>query len=417
MNTEFETTSFHEKQILDMYYRAYIKIDLDCIIENILAMKKNLKDKTSVAAVIKTDGYGHGAIPIAYALKNIVEAFAVATVEEAVNLRKHKIENDIYILGFLPENRMDDVIEYKIRPAIFEYEMAQKISKKAVELGKTAKIHLKIDTGMRRIGFPANEASIQTIKKIAKLPNIEMEGLFTHFACADSADKSMTKEQYQSFSWLIHRLEQEGINIKIKHCNNSAAIIDFPDISLDMVRAGIALYGMYPSNEVNQKTVSLRPALSMKSHIIYLKEVEAGQSVSYGATFVTTQKTLIATVPVGYGDGYPRNLSNQGCVLIRGKRARILGRICMDQFMIDVTDIEGVCEGDEVTLIGKDKEECITVEELAETSGGFHYEIVCDLGKRVPRVYYKNKKLVCKKDYFDDHYDILSLKNKVSVAL
>lgn len=410
MDIEFENISFHEKQVLDMYYRVYIKVDLDCITENILAMKKNLKEGTAMAAVIKTDGYGHGAVPIAFALKNIVEAFAVATAEEAINLRRHGIKNDIYILGFLPENRISDVIEYEIRPAVFEYEMAKKISKKAVELGKTAKIHLKADTGMRRIGFSVNEASIQLVKKISNLPNIEIEGLFTHFACADSADKTMTEKQYQSFCWLIRRLEEEGIEIKVKHCNNSAAIIDLPDNSLDMVRAGIALYGMYPSNEVNKKTVPLRPALSMKSHIIYLKEVDFGQGVSYGSTFVTTDKTRIATIPVGYGDGYPRNLSNRGCVLIRGKRARILGRICMDQFMVDVTDIEGVREGDEVTLIGRDEEECITVEELAELAGGFHYEIVCDLGKRVPRIYYKDKKLICKKDYFDDHYNVYSEK-------
>lgn len=189
MNMEFENISFHEKQVLDMYYRAYIKVDLDCITENILAMKKNLKEGTAIAAVIKTDGYGHGAVPIAYALKNIAEAFAVATIEEAVNLRRHGIKNDIYILGFLPESRISDVIEYEIRPAVFEYEIAQKISKKATELGNIAKIHLKADTGMRRIGFPVNEASVQMVKKISSLPNIEIEGLFTHFACADSAEK------------------------------------------------------------------------------------------------------------------------------------------------------------------------------------------------------------------------------------
>ena len=282
--------------------------------------------------------------------------------------------------------------------------MAEKISRQAAELGKTAKIHLKADTGMRRIGFPVNEASIQMVREISRLPNIEIEGLFTHFASSDSADKTMAEEQYQSFCRLIRRLEEEGIEIKIKHCNNSAAIIDLPKNSLNLVRAGIALYGMYPSDEVNKKTVPLRPALSMKSHIIYLKEVDAGQGVSYGSTFVTTRKTLIATIPVGYGDGYPRNLSNKGCVLIRGKRAQILGRICMDQFMVDVTEIEGVCEGDEVTLIGRDSEEYITVEELAGICGGFHYELVCDLGKRVPRVYYRDGKLVCKKDYFDDSY-------------
>lgn len=406
-NTEFENISFHEQEILDMYYRAYIKVDLDCITENILAMKKNLKEGTAMAAVIKTDGYGHGAVPIAYALKDIVEAFAVATAEEALNLRRHGIKNDIYILGFLPESRIRDVVENEIRPAVFEYKTAEKISRKAAELGKTAKLHLKADTGMRRIGFPVNEASVQMVREISKLPNIEIEGIFTHFASSDSADKTMAEKQYQSFNWLIRRLWEEGIKIKVKHCNNSAAIIDLPQNSLDLVRAGIALYGMYPSDEVNKKTVPLRPALSMKSHIIYLKEVGEGCGVSYGSTFVTAGKTLIATIPVGYGDGYPRNLSNQGFVLVRGKRAKILGRVCMDQFMVDVTEIEGVCEGDEVTLIGRDGAECITVEELAKLSKGFHYEIVCDLGKRVPRVYYKNGKLVCKKDYFNDSYDIL----------
>jgi len=407
--TELENKAVHEKELLDMYYRAYIKVDLDCIIENIITMKRNLKEGTEMAAVIKTDGYGHGAVPVAYALRDIVKVFAVATVEEALNLRRHGIKNDIYILGFLPENRIGDVIEHEIRPAVFEYEMAEKISGKAAELGKTARIHLKADTGMRRIGFPVSEASVQMVKEISRLPNIEIEGIFTHFASSDSADKTMAEEQYQSFCWLIRRLEEEGIKIKIKHCNNSAGIIDLPQYAMELVRAGVALYGMYPSNEVNKKTVPLRPALSMKSHIIYLKEVDKGCGVSYGSAFVTTGKTLIATIPVGYGDGYPRNLSNQGCVLVRGKRARILGRVCMDQFMVDVTGIEGVCKGDEVTLIGRDGEECITVEELASRSGGFHYEIVCDLGKRVPRVYYKNKKLVCKKDYFDDCYDICQL--------
>lgn len=405
METEFEDLHLKEREILEKYYRVYAKVDLDCIRQNILAMKDNIKEGTAVAAVIKTDGYGHGAVPVAFALKDIVNAFAVATVDEGMNLRRHGLENDIYILGFLPENRIEDVICNEIRPAVFEYDMAEKISRKAAELGRTAKIHIKVDTGMGRIGFLVNEDSVSEAVKISKLPNIEIEGIFTHFASSDSSDKKMASEQFKKFRWFIDRLEKNGVNIKIKHCDNSAGIIDIPEDSLDLVRAGIALYGLYPSEEVNKKSVLLRPALSMKSHIIYLKEVDAGYGISYGSTFVTRRRTRVATIPVGYGDGYQRNLSNKGYVLLHGQKARILGRVCMDQFMVDVTDIEGAAEGDEVTLIGKDGAECITVEELAELAGTFNYEFVCDLGKRVPRVYYRNGRLVCKKDYFEDNYE------------
>ena len=405
METEFEDLHLKEREILEKYYRVYAKVDLDCIRQNILAMKDNIKKGTAVAAVIKTDGYGHGAVPVAFALKDIVNAFAVATVDEGMNLRRHGLENDIYILGFLPENRIEDAICNEIRPAVFEYDMAEKISRKAAELGRTAKIHIKVDTGMGRIGFLVNEDSVSEAVKISKLPNIEIEGIFTHFASSDSSDKKMASEQFKKFRWFIDRLEKNGVNIKIKHCDNSAGIIDIPEDSLDLVRAGIALYGLYPSEEVNKKSVLLRPALSMKSHIIYLKEVDAGYGISYGSTFVTRRRTKVATIPVGYGDGYQRNLSNKGYVLLHGQKAKILGRVCMDQFMVDVTDIEGAAEGDEVTLIGKDGAECITVEELAELAGTFNYEFVCDLGKRVPRVYYRNGRLVCKKDYFEDNYE------------
>ena len=393
-----------EKEILQKYYRVYAKIDLDAIENNIIEMKKNLGEHTQMAAVLKTDGYGHGAVPIASVIKDKVRAFAVATIDEGMNLRRHRIENDIFILGFLPDSRIDDAIKNNIWPAIFSFEMAQKISRKAEKAGIQAKIQIKVDTGMGRIGFRVNEDSLKEVIKIAKLPYISIEGIFTHFASSDSSDKKMTHSQYEQFCQFIRQLEENGVKIPLHHCDNSAGIIDVPEDSMDMVRAGISLYGMYPSDEVNKKSVMLSPALSMKSHIIYLKEVDAGQGISYGSTFVTKRRTKVATVPVGYGDGYQRNLSNRGYVLIRGKKVNIIGRVCMDQFMVDVTDLEEVCEGDEVTLIGTDGANTITTEELAELAGTFNYEFVCDLGKRVPRVYYHHGKIVCCKDYFEDDY-------------
>lgn len=406
MDTELK--ALQEDEILKQYYRVYARIDLDYIEQNILEMKRNVGEKTAIAAVLKTDGYGHGAVPVAFTVKDLVKAFAVATIDEGMNLRRHGLKNDIFILGFLPEDRIEDAIMNDIRPAVFEYAMAEKINQKAEELKKNAKIHIKVDTGMGRIGFQVNEESVRQTAEISRLPHIEIEGIFTHFASSDSEDKTMAHEQYEKFRWFIRKLEEQGVKIPVRHCDNSAGIIDIPEDSLDLVRAGIALYGMYPSDEVNKKSVLLKPALSMKSHIVYLKEVDAGQGISYGSTFVTTRKTKVATIPVGYGDGYQRNLSNCGSVLIRGKRAKIMGRVCMDQFMVDVTDIEGVSEGDEVTLIGKDGEECITVEELSALSGTFNYEFVCDIGKRVPRVYYRHGKIVCKKDYFADDYKMQS---------
>lgn len=394
-----------KEDILQKYFRVYAEIDLDAIEHNLHEMKNRLPEGVEVAAVLKTDGYGHGAVPIARVLKNQVRAYALATIDEAMNLRRHGIENELFILGFLPETRIDDAIKNEIMPAVFTYALACKINERAQALGVVAPIQIKVDTGMGRIGFLTEEASVQEVKKIAALPHLCIKGIFTHFASSDSADKSMTAKQYEKFSWFYHRLEEEGISIPVKHCDNSAGIIDIPEDAMDMVRAGIALYGMYPSEEVDQKKVQLIPALSLKSHIIYIKELEAGCGISYGSTYVTIRRTRIATIPVGYGDGYQRNLSNRGYVLIRGKKAPILGRVCMDQFMVDVTDIDGVAEGDCVTLIGRDLEESISVEELAELCGTFHYEFVCDLGKRIPRVYYHRGKIVCTKDYFEDDYD------------
>jgi alanine racemase len=391
--------------VLEQYYRVYAKIDLDAVEQNMLAMRQNIKQETAMAAVLKTDGYGHGAVPIAKTIKDITKAFAVATIDEGINLRRHGLENDIFILGFLPENRIEDAIREHILPAVFTWELAEKINQAAIKMNQTADIQIKVDTGMGRIGFLPTEQSVRMVKRISELSNINIWGIFTHFASSDCADKANTRLQYQKFLDFIRRLEEEGVTIPVKHCDNSAGIIDIPEDSMDMVRAGISLYGLYPSEEVNKKAVVLRPALSLKSHIIYLKELDAGYGISYGHTYITKERTKIATIPVGYGDGYQRNLSNKGYVLIRGQRAPIVGRVCMDQFMVDVTQIEGVSEGDEVTLIGTDGEENIAVEELAALAGTFNYEFVCDLGKRIPRVYYRHGKMVCRKDYFDDRYE------------
>lgn len=389
---------------IDKYYRVYASVNLDNIYANMKELKENTANGTQMVAVIKTDGYGHGAVPVAKTIDDLVAAYAVATIDEALNLRRHNIDKPIYILGFIYEHRMKDAILNDVRMTVYDVEMAKQISKEASQMNKNAYVHIKIDTGMSRIGFATTDEAVADICEIAKLPNIVMEGIFTHFAASDSADKKAATMQLESFNSFNEKLASNGIDIKIKHCSNSAGIIDMPMANMNEVRAGIALYGMYPSDEVNKRAVMLRPALELKSHVIFVKDVPAGVGVSYGSTFITDKPMKIATIPLGYGDGYPRNLSNKGYVLIKGVKCRILGRVCMDQFMVDVTDLD-VKKGDVVTLVGKDGDESITVEELAALAGTFNYEFVCNLGKRIPRVYYRDNKVVSTKDYYIDEYD------------
>ncbi len=391
--------------MMDEYYRVYASIDLDAIYNNVKNLKANTATGTKMIAVIKTDGYGHGAVPIAKVLDDLVWGYAVATCEEGLVLRQNGIKKPVLILGYTHQSRYEDLIEQDIMPAIYTYEDAEKLSAYAEKKGKRAKVHIKIDTGMSRIGFPANDETIEVITAITKLPGIETDGIFTHFFASDAADKSEALKQFRLFKNITDKLKERGIDIPIKHCSNSAAIIDMPEVNMDCVRAGIAMYGMYPSDEVDKSKIKLTPAMSLKSHIIHLKELEKGVGVGYGATYVTERKTLVATIPVGYGDGYKRSLSNKGYVLIHGQRAPIIGRVCMDQFMVDVTEVNGIKRGDEVTLLGKDGTCEITAEEMAELAGGtFNYEIVCDIGKRVPRVFVKDGKVVGTKDYFTDSY-------------
>lgn len=399
---------------MEKYSRVCATVDLDAIRFNMDSMKANIAPETKIVGVIKTDGYGHGAVPIAKELEPLdyMFGFATATAEEAMILRSCGIRKPIIILGYTFPYSYRDMIDNDIRLTVFRDDMAQQLSKCAAEPEidrdgkndvKKAKIHIKVDTGMSRIGIRPDEEGIAFVKRVLHLPGIEVEGIFTHFAKADELDKTNAEEQIRSFKEFIARTEAEtGYKIPVCHCSNSAGIVELKEANMDVVRAGITLYGLWPSGEVAKDIVKLRPAMELKSRIVYVKEVEPGTAVSYGGTFVAERRTRVATIPVGYGDGYPRGLSNKGYVLLHGRKAPVIGRVCMDQFMIDVTDIGEAAEGDEVTLIGRDKENCITMEELGELSGRFNYELACCIGKRVPRIYLKSGKIVGTKDYFHD---------------
>ena len=369
--------------------RVCAEIDLDAVLFNIEQMKSRIGGNARLVAVVKTDGYGHGAVPIAQMLEEVscVWGYATACLEEAVQLKEKGIKKPVLVLGCVFPDQYEEMIRYDIRPTVYTEEMAKEMSKEAASQGKDVFFHIKVDTGMGRIGFPSDENSAEVIERISRLPHVRMEGMFTHFAKADETDKTYTLGQHEKFLQMKEQLEQRGVAVQHYSCDNSAGIIDFPDMKHDLVRAGISTYGMYPSEEVDQEAVKLRPALSLISHVSFVKDVEPGTAISYGGTFVAQEKMKVATIPVGYGDGYPRSLSNKGSVLIHGKRARILGRVCMDQFMVDVTEIPETKFMDRVMLVGSDGDDRISVEELSELSGRFNYEFVCCLGKRIPRVY------------------------------
>lgn len=387
------------------YSRVWAEVNLDAAAANMKAMKAGIPKKTGMIGVVKADGYGHGAVPVAWAIHPYVEGFAVATPEEAMILRHHGIEKMILILGTVFPDRYEDVIRLDLRPPVYTWEQAEGLSKQAQAMNARVKVHLALDTGMSRIGMKPDRESAALVKRMAGLPGIQIEGMFTHFARADEQDKESARKQYQAYQDFCAMLQEENITIPLKHCSNSAGIIEgLESNELDLVRAGISIYGLYPSQEVDRSRVRLTPLLELKSHVAYVKTIEPGTAVSYGGTFVAKQPTRVATIPVGYGDGYPRNLSQKGQVLIRGRKAPILGRVCMDQFMVDVSQIPQVQEGDPVTLIGRDGQEEISVEEVARACGGFHYEICCDLGKRIPRVYRQNGQVIGFKDYFQDRW-------------
>lgn len=377
------------------YNRVLAEINLDAISYNVKQIRKVTDNKADVMAIVKADGYGFGAVEVSkVALYNGASALGVAISDEGVQLRKNNINVPILILGYTPDFKIDDVVKFNLIQTVFTYEMAESISKIATKLDKKAQIHIKIDTGMGRIGFLPTDDSINTIIKISKLKNIEINGIFTHFSTSDESNKEFTYKQAELFQSFCNNLESKGLHIPIKHAANSGAIIDLPEFSFNMVRAGIILYGLYPSSYVNKKLLNLKPAITLKTQISYIKEVPKNFYIGYGRTYCTKSLSKIATIPVGYADGYSRLLSNKGRVLINGEYAKIVGTICMDQFMVDVTNIDNIKIGDDVILIGTQGENSITVEEVANIVGTINYEITCMISKRIPRVYLKNNSIL-----------------------
>ena len=377
------------------YRRTVAEIDLDALDYNIKSIKKRVPEGTKILGTIKADGYGHGALEVAQVLRdNGVDMFSVALLDEAVHLRKNGVTEPILILGFTPAHCAEELVKYDIIQTVSSLEEAQAVSAAAVKLEKKAKIHIKIDTGMGRLGFFPCKKAVEEIQKISQLEGVEIDGMFTHFAISDCADKTFTSVQKDKFLYMVKELEKCGITISHKHCANSAGIMDFDDLFLDLVRPGIILYGLYPSNEVLKDNLPLKPSMSLKTQVAFIKEVEGETSIGYGRTYYTQGKRKIATLPVGYADGFCRLLSNKGFVIIHGQKAPIVGRICMDQCMVDITGIDNVCVEDEVVLMGTMGSEEVSADTIAELIGTINYEVVCMIDKRVPRVYIKNGEVV-----------------------
>ncbi len=379
---------------------TYVQIDLDAIRDNLRSVRA--KTGTDVMAVVKADAYGHGAVQVARHLEADCAFFGVSSVAEAMELRQAGLKKPILILGHTPVEGFSRAVDLQIRIAIFKWSDAQELSRIAQVRGKTAHIHLAVDTGMSRIGFEATAESADICARIARLPGLHIEGLFSHFATADCADLSRARAQAERFDSFYHMLTDRGLVIPIRHLNNSAGLMNFTT-QYDLVRSGIVTYGLYPSDEVSPELLPLKPALSWYSRISHIKLLPPGRQISYGGTFVTERPTRVATVTVGYADGYWRSLSGRFYVLIRGKRAPILGRVCMDQMMVDVTEIPDVSLDDRVTLVGTDGNETITVEQIAAQAGSFNYEFICSIGRRVPRIYYRDGALVRSVHYLLDN--------------
>lgn len=380
-----------------MYFRTEAAIDLDAAEHNFNVTRAKLPENVKLLCVIKADAYGHGAVPLAKLFEGRADFYGVACIEEAIELKKAGIKTPVLILGAVPKEFYSDIVKYDIRVPIFNLEDAKALSAEAVKQNKTAPFHFCIDTGMSRIGFQVNKESADACLEITKLPNIEAEGLFSHFATADEKDLSKAIAQRDKFKEFIKLLEERGINIPIKHINNSAGIMNF-DEYFDMCRMGIILYGLYPSHEVDENLLKIKPVMEWRAHITHIKELEPGREISYGGTYKTGETRRIATIPVGYADGYPRCLSNKGKVIINGEFAPITGRVCMDQFMVDITGIDAKV-GDTVVLVGKSGSKELSMEEVSESAYSFNYELPCRVARRVPRTYYRDGKFLFSTNY------------------
>ena len=362
---------------------AWAEIDLDAIAHNIKEAKKKINATTKLCAVVKADAYGHGATQVAKAaLMAGADFLAVALLQEAIELREAGIKAPILILGALQEEGAEETVENEISQALFTLKSAELLSAAAVKLGKKAKVHLAIETGMNRIGISPEQAG-DFAAQVGALPGIEIEGVFSHFAMADAKDKTFCREQYAKFQKALFEIRLRGIEIPIKHISNSATISELPEMQLDMVRQGITLYGLWPSDDVGH-CLDYEPVMKLKAKITFVKQIEQGETVGYGRTFTAERPTKIATLPLGYADGISRKVSNKGYVLLKGQKAPIVGRVCMDQFMIDVTDIENVEIGDEVLVFGSKE---LSADKVAEWTETISYEVLCAVSKRIPRIY------------------------------
>lgn len=386
---------------LDEVRPVWAEINLDNLAHNMREVKRTVKEGTLITAVVKANAYGHGSIYAAKTfLENGADRLAVATLSEAIELRKAGIDVPILILGYTPTSQYPLVIEHDITQAIYNLESARAFSQAAEKLNKTGLLHIKIDSGMGRIGFLPTDEAINDIIEISKLANIKVEGIFTHFARADEKDKRYTNLQYDRFMSVINKLEEKGLSIPIKHVANSAAIIDLPDFNLNMVRAGIMLYGYYPSEEVYKDRVNLIPAMSLKARVSHIKRVPKNTGISYGQIFVTERESKIATIPIGYADGFTRMLSSKVEVSVKGEKVPVVGRICMDQCMLDVTEIDDLNIGDEVVIFGYEKGS-LNADDIANMLDTISYEILCMVSRRVPRVYVQGGKIIAVEDYLN----------------
>ena len=382
---------------------ATLEINLDNLAYNMKILRDHTDKKTLIMAIVKANGYGHGAITASKVfLENGADRLGVSLLPEGMELRKAGIEVPILILNYTPASQYKNIIEYDLIQNIYNYNDAKILSDTAVLLNKDVKIHIKIDTGMSRVGFFPTEESIEDIIKISKLPKINIEGIFTHFASSDEENKSFTELQFNRFMNVVDEIEKKGLYIPIKHVSNSAATLDIEEYNLDMIRPGLLLYGHYPSEEVHKNNLDIRPAMTLKSTISHIKTIQKGSGVSYNHLYIAKEERKIATLPIGYADGYSRMLTGKAQVYIKGKRVDVVGKICMDQMMIDITDIEDVKIGDDVILFGYEDEACPSIEDIAQWLGTSNYEVVCMMSRRVPRIYTKNNKLSHIVDYILD---------------
>ena len=380
-------------------FNNYI-VNISNLKHNFNIIKQHLNPNVKVCAMVKADAYGHGALDVSKTLvENGATKLAVAVITEAMELRHGNINTPIMILGYTPLEFAADLINYDIEQTIFDLEYATKLSEIALNLGKKAKVHVALDTGMGRIGFLINDNSLNEILKISSLKGLEVVGIFTHFATADESDKNYSNKQYKKFTDFNEKLISKGVNILLKHVSNSGAIIDMPNTYLDGVRAGIVLYGYYPSEDVLKQNLDLKKAISIKTQVAHVKILDKNEYVSYGRKFKTERKSIIATLPIGYADGYSRALTGKAKVIINGKFAPVVGTICMDQCMIDVTDIGDVHVGDEVIVLGKDKDLKFDADDMAKAMGTINYEVLCMIKQRIPRVYIEDGKVKSIRNY------------------